>query len=166
MSTVIATSGRLTCAPQPTPLLCCAISDTPQTVTSSISGLQYAWLWNHLDKQASKAAALHSLHPHTPCAPLLLTAGAMAQEVLRQVWHQRPHRQAGSHQRKSSSPNPLPPARPSSCMQGAWRKKFLDRYGIRGRIAEALVVSLVTSIVSFSLPLMVPCQVSACSLLQ
>ena len=42
---------------------------------------------------------------------------------------------------------------------GNLRKRYLDRHGVRGRIAEALFISLLTSIVSFSLPLLVHCQV-------
>ncbi|GAX72881.1 hypothetical protein CEUSTIGMA_g336.t1 [Chlamydomonas eustigma] len=40
-----------------------------------------------------------------------------------------------------------------------WRKtKVVPRWGVRGKICEAVLVSLLTSIVSFGLPFMVPCQ--------
>ncbi|KAG1653076.1 hypothetical protein FOA52_007509 [Chlamydomonas sp. UWO 241] len=41
---------------------------------------------------------------------------------------------------------------------GEYRKRMWARYGVRGMIIEALLVSLLTSVVSFSLPLMVTCQ--------
>ena len=45
---------------------------------------------------------------------------------------------------------------------GRWRKNVLwPRWGARGKIIEALVVSLMTSIVSFGLPMMLSCQVSS-----
>ena len=43
---------------------------------------------------------------------------------------------------------------------GTWRKNVLwPQVGPRGKIIEVLVVSLLTSVLSFSLPLMVKCQV-------
>jgi hypothetical protein len=42
---------------------------------------------------------------------------------------------------------------------GTLRRRCLARFGARGKVAEALAVSLLTSAVSFSLPLMAACQV-------
>ncbi len=41
----------------------------------------------------------------------------------------------------------------------AWRRKHLARYGVRGRLLEGAVISLITSAVSFTLPLVFACQV-------
>jgi chloride channel 7 len=41
----------------------------------------------------------------------------------------------------------------------AWRKERLGMRGARGRVVEALAVVLLTSTISFLLPLMVECQV-------
>lgn len=41
-----------------------------------------------------------------------------------------------------------------------WRKKHLAHLGVRGRVAEALAISVLTSAVSFILPLIFACQVS------
>lgn len=43
----------------------------------------------------------------------------------------------------------------------AWRKKHLAPYGLKGRLIEGLVISILTSTVSFILPLYFNCQVRA-----
>ena len=40
-----------------------------------------------------------------------------------------------------------------------WRKTTLSQYGVQGKITEALLISLLTSVVSFCMPLMVKCLV-------
>ena len=49
-----------------------------------------------------------------------------------------------------------------TALVGHWRKTVLwPRWGARGKMLEALVVSLMTSIVSFGLPMMLSCQASS-----
>lgn len=40
-----------------------------------------------------------------------------------------------------------------------WRKEHVFKYGLRARMLEALIISLITSGVSFLLPLVFSCQV-------
>lgn len=47
-----------------------------------------------------------------------------------------------------------------NALLAGWRKKRLLQYGPRGRLWEGLVVALMTSTVSFLLPMLVSCQVS------
>jgi hypothetical protein len=68
--------------------------------------------------------------------------------------------------------NPLPPTGVIGGLMGSafnhanqrlaeWRKARLARHGTRARIAEALAIALLTSAISFALPLMAQCQVGA-----
>lgn len=41
-----------------------------------------------------------------------------------------------------------------------WRKHTLSKYGRRGKVLEGLAISVLTSVVSFGLPLLFECQVS------
>jgi H+/Cl- antiporter ClcA len=46
-----------------------------------------------------------------------------------------------------------------NALLAAWRKQRLLKYGPRGRLWEGLTAALLTSTVSFLLPMMVACQV-------